>query len=162
MTAQTVQKNSVVYIIYSIVDANGAVVQQHDVPVGYVQGGNSGLFEKIERELEGHAAGERVEVVLPPADGFGEHQPELAFTDSIANVPPQFHYVGAEVTFQNENGEDAVFRVTRIENGKLTVDGNLPLAGQTVTCVVDIVSVRDATRDEVLSGVPQEGAAPLH
>jgi FKBP-type peptidyl-prolyl cis-trans isomerase SlyD len=160
MTQQLVGRNKVVYITYSLVAENGAVVEQYDMPVGYVPGGNSGLLEKIERALDGHAVGERVEVLLPPEDGFGEHDPQLTFTDDIDNVPPQYRHVGAEVEFQNEQGEPMLFRVTHIQDGKLTVDGNTPHAGQSVTCVVNIVDMRDATRDEIAVGIPADAAAP--
>jgi len=160
MRQKVVGRNKVVYITYSLVAENGAVVEQYDVPVGYVPGGNSGLLEKIERALDGHAVGERVEVLLPPEDGFGEHDPQLTFTDDIDNVPPQYRHVGAEVEFQNEQGETMFFRVTHIEDGKLTVDGNPPHAGQSITCVVNIVDMRDATRDEIAAGMPADAAAP--
>jgi FKBP-type peptidyl-prolyl cis-trans isomerase SlyD len=163
MGQQMVGRNKVVYIKYSLVAEDGAVVEQHDIPIGYVPRGNSGLLEKIERALDGRVVGERVEVLLPPEDGFGEHDPRLTFTDDIDNVPPQYRHVGAEVEFQNEQGEPMLFRVTHIADGKLTVDGNPPHAGQSVTCVVDIVDVRDATRDEIASGMPADAAAPpLH
>ncbi len=160
MSEQVVGNNKVVYLTYSIVDEQGTVFEQYDIPIGYVHGADSGLFEKIETALEGRAPGDRVEVALPPEEGFGEHQPELTYTDDIDNVPPEYHRLGAEVTFQNDQGETMEFRVTRIEDGKLTVDGNHPLAGQTATCVVNIVDVRDATLDEIASGRPVEGDAP--
>jgi len=163
MTQQTVGPNKVVYITYSIVDSRDAVVEQHDLPVAYVPGGNSGLLPKIEQALHGRAAGERVEVVLPPEDGFGAHDPALTFTDDIDNVPPQYRHLGAEVEFENGQGETLLFRVAHIEDGKLTVDGNPPHAGETVTCVVNIVDVRDATAAELANGMPADAAAPqLH
>ncbi|MHB1244996.1 MAG: FKBP-type peptidyl-prolyl cis-trans isomerase [Sulfuriferula sp.] len=163
MLKKTIEKNKVVYLTYSIIDQNGAVFEQYDVPIGYVHGANSGLFQKIEVTLGGHEVGERVEVVLPPADGFGQHQPELTYTDSIDNVPPQFRHVGAAVSFENESGESKEFRVTKIEDGKLTVDGNHPLAGQTVRFIVNIVDIRDATADEIANGRPEDASAPrLH
>lgn len=163
MLKKTVANNKVVYLTYSIIDQNGAVFEQYDVPIGYVHGANSGLFEKIEATLAGHEEGERVEVILTPRDGFGQHQPELTFTDSIDNVPPQFRHVGAAVSFENDTGESKEFRVTKIEDGKLTVDGNHPLAGQTVRFIVNIVDIRDATAEEIANGRPEDASAPrLH
>lgn len=163
MSVKTVANHKVVYLIYSILDQNGEVFEQYDMPIGYVHGANSGLFEKIETTLAGHQEGERVEIVLTPADGFGEHQPELTFTDNIDNVPPQFRRVGAAVSFENEAGETKEFRVTKIEDGKLTVDGNHPLAGQTVRFIVNIVDIRDATPEEIANGRPEDASAPrLH
>jgi FKBP-type peptidyl-prolyl cis-trans isomerase SlyD len=54
-----------------------------------------------------------------------------------------------------------LFRVTGIENGKLTVDANHPLAGQTVTFVVTVQDIRDATDDERKAGRPLDSSALL-
>jgi len=101
-------------------------------------------------------AGETVEVTLTPAEGFGDHNPALTFTDDLENVPPDLRYPGARLEAQNANGEILNFIVTQIGNGKLTVDANHPLAGQTVRFRVTVVDVRTATADELRSG--QAGA----
>lgn len=163
MSQQVVQSGLVVYITYSILDQAGNVVEQHDLPVGYVQGANSGLLPSIESALVGKKIGDQVEIVLPPEDAFGERDPELAFTDDLDNVPPQFRHVGAQVQMANEGGDTRTFYVTRIEDGKLTVDGNHPLAGQNATCVVSILNIREATAEELASGMAADSAPPqLH
>jgi FKBP-type peptidyl-prolyl cis-trans isomerase SlyD len=58
--------------------------------------------------------------------------------------------------FQNEAGESKAFYVTRIEDGKLTIDGNHSLAGQVVTCLVNVIEIRDATAEEARQGKPVE------
>jgi len=153
----TVARNKVVYLTYTIWDEAGGLFERYDLPVGYVHGANGPLFEKIERALEGRTVGDEVEVWLAPADGFGEHKPELTFTDDIGNVPPEHRRLGAEVTFENERGEQMLFRVTRIADGKVTIDANHPLAGQTVKFLVTIVGVRPATLDETANGIPADG-----
>lgn len=148
-----------VTLTYRITDTEDRVLEQNDVPVSYLHGGYSDLFEKVERALEGKAAGDVVEVTLSPDEGFGEHDPNLTFTDDLDNVPPEFRRVGAEVEMQNEAGEARTFIVTRIENGQLTVDCNHPFAGKTVRFRIEIQSVRDATPEEL----QQAGASPnLH
>ena len=62
--------------------------------------------------------------------------------------------------FENERGDAMTFRVTKIENDRLTIDANHPLAGQTVKFIVSVVSMREATLDEVTSGVP-DGSPPI-
>jgi FKBP-type peptidyl-prolyl cis-trans isomerase SlyD len=156
MSADKVAKNKAVYITYSIVDGLGNVFEQMDMPVGYIHRANSGIFEKVEDALEGCSVGDHLEVVLTPEEGFGEHQPELTFTDDLDNVPPQFRFVGAEVELSNDRDEAMMFKVTQIADGKLTIDGNHPMAGQTVTFKVDVVSVRNATADEIVSGRPAD------
>jgi FKBP-type peptidyl-prolyl cis-trans isomerase SlyD len=162
MTEEKVARNKVVYVTYSIIDQSGNVFEQSDVPVGYVHGGNSPLFEKIEKTLDGHRVGDQVEVSLNPSEGFGPHDPNLTFTDDIENVPHEFRRIGAEVELQNEQGESMMFRVSRISDGKLTVDANHALAGQTVKFVVNVANIRDASMDEIVNGLPFDQSQSLH
>jgi FKBP-type peptidyl-prolyl cis-trans isomerase SlyD len=163
MSEAVVAKNKAVYLTYSIVTEEGEVFEQSDLPIGYVHGADSGLFEQVEEALEGARVGDRVEVTLAPEEGFGLHDPKLTFTDDVDNVPPEYRRIGAEVEFENEKGESMQFRVTRIENGKLTIDANHPLAGKTVTFVVNVAAIRDASPDEIANGRPDDGAPPtLH
>jgi len=150
----TVTQNTLVYITYSILDARGMVVEQHDIPVGYVQGANSGILPAIEAAVEGKKIGDRMEIALTPEEGYGLRDESLVFTDDIDNVPPQFRRVGAEVMFENASGESKVFYVTAIEDGKLTLDGNPSLAGQNVTCLVNVIDMRAATPEEIRTGRP--------
>ncbi len=153
MSAPTVGKHKVVAITYSILDDSGVILEQSDIPVYYVHGGPNDMFPDVEASLEGCELGETVEVVLPPEKAFGHHDPALTFTDDIANVPPQFRRVGAEVQMQNEQGDTRSFFVSKIENDKLTVDGNHPFAGKVLTYAVTVADIRDATEEEKLKGV---------
>lgn len=152
----SIKHNKVVYITYAILNNHQAVVEQHDVPVAYLHGGSGGLLPGIEVALEGHKVGERVELQLSPEEAYGVRDESLVFTDDIDNVPPQYRHVGAEVQFQNEAGETQAFYVTHIGDGKLTVDGNPALAGQTVTCLVNVMDIRDASAEEILRGIPED------
>ena len=63
----TVTQNKLVYITYSILDSRGMVVEQYDIPVGYVQGAHSGILPAIESAVaaDGSAwsAGERATAI---------------------------------------------------------------------------------------------------
>ena len=155
MSAEEIKKDMYVELTYAILDAQGEIKERVDIPVKYIHGRDSGLFPQIENALEGHAKGDRVEVFLTEHEGFGPSDPNLIFTDDINNVPSEFHQVGAEVEMQNDRGEAKKFTVSKIENGKLTVDGNHPLAGQTIQFVVTVGEVRLATKEELKSGVTQ-------
>lgn len=148
MTKESVKKGKYVSLSYSIVDDNGNVVEQHDLPLGFVYGSDTELIGGMDKALLGRGPGETVEVEMPPQDTFGEHDPSLTFTDSADNVPPEFHRIGAEVQMQNESGETKTFYVSKIEDGNITVDGNHPLAGKVLTVRVNILEVRDAKAGE--------------
>jgi FKBP-type peptidyl-prolyl cis-trans isomerase SlyD len=162
MTDQFVGSNKVVSFTYSIQDQSGAIVEQSDMPISYVHGGKHDLFQKVEDAMDGCVVGDTVEVVLSPEEAFGSHDPAMTYTDDIDNVPPEFRRVGAEVEMMNDAGESRKFIVSRIENGKLTVDGNHPLAGKTITFNITVTGIRDASPDEVESGVPPMEMPVLH
>jgi FKBP-type peptidyl-prolyl cis-trans isomerase SlyD len=161
MTGECVAKDKVISLTYRILDDAGNLLEQVDIPISYVHGGKSDLIEKIQTALEGHCVGDQVEVTVAPQDAFGEHDPVLTYTDDLENVPPEFRRIGAEVEMQNEQGDVKTFVVSRIEGGKLTVDGNHPLAGKVLTFRVKIEAVRDATEDELTYGV-QRTPPTLH
>lgn len=161
MSPATVQKNKVVSLTYTLRNERGDVFEYSDLPVSYVHGAGSELFEKVEQALEGHKVGERVVVKLSPEEGFGRHDPKLSFRDDIDNVPPELRRVGAQLEAENARGERLTLTVTAIEGGHLTVDANHPLAGQTVTFEVVIEDVRDATADELRHGRANAPATPL-
>lgn len=162
MAATFVSDGTVVSFTYSIQDESGEIVEQSDLPISYVHGGKHDLFEKIEQALEGCVVGDSVQVPLTPEEGFGPHDASLTYTDDIDNVPPEFRRVGAEVEMMNDAGEARKFTVTHIGDGKLTVDGNHPLAGKVITFNIKLVGIRTASEDEMASGVEPMAMPVLH
>ena len=154
MTDEIIKPGKYVALTYAIVDEQGDVIEQHDVPIGFVYGSDTELIGSMDKAVGGRRAGDEVEVKVPAEQGFGPHDPNLTFVDDIENVPPQFRQIGAEVQMQNDKGEAMVFHVTRIEDDKVTIDGNHPLAGKALTVRVTITEVRDAlSGEDQVSGI---------
>ena len=149
MSDQLVTEGKYVTLIYSITDVQGNVLEQTDLPMGYVHGGRTELIGGMDKAIAGKRAGDKVEMELSPHEGFGPQDPDLTFSDDLENVPPEFRFVGAEVQMQNDAGDVKTFYVTRIENGRLTVDGNHPLAGKSLRVHVTIDEVREPTKEEL-------------
>jgi len=151
--SNTITTNKFVELTYRIIDqTNGEVIEQVEEPLGYVQGDNTLLFNQVTKELEGKSVGDEVEILLKAEDAFGPKLEELIFTDEINNVPVEYRFIGAAVTMQNDKGGTKDFIVSSIEDGKLTIDGNHPLAGKDIIFYVEVLSVRDATADEIIEG----------
>ncbi|CAK0742413.1 Peptidyl-prolyl cis-trans isomerase [Gammaproteobacteria bacterium] len=148
-----------VSLTYSMSDIQGRVLEQSDIPVHYLHGGDQEIIGGLDAAMLHKAAGDILEMNVSPEQGFGPHDPALTFTDEIDNVPPQFRHVGAEVEMQNEAGESRLFRVTHMENGRLTIDGNHPLAGKALRVRVRIEAVRDARPGDVEGLYPLSGRA---
>jgi FKBP-type peptidyl-prolyl cis-trans isomerase SlyD len=160
MSDEVIGHGKVVYITYSVLDEQGNIFGQQDMPTGYVHGANSGLFAAVERALEGKREGDKVEATVPPDEGFGQPDPDLIVTDLLENLPPMLRSVGAQAEMQNDAGDLLTFRVVEIKDGEVTLDGNNPLAGKNCIVAATVVSVRTATPPEMQSGFPVEGAAP--
>ena len=145
----TIQHNKLVEFTYRIMDASGQVLEQIDLPVSYVHGSECGLWQRVEEAMENRRAGDTVEVLVRPEDAFGDLDPDLKLTQSLSDVPEEFHHVGAEADFENEVGDVHRFRVISIDGDTLTIDGNHPLAGKTLKFFLSILNVRDATEEEI-------------
>jgi FKBP-type peptidyl-prolyl cis-trans isomerase SlyD len=152
--AQSVSTGKLVALTYSITDVNGVVLEQTDLPVTYIHGGATELIGGMDAAIAGKCAGDEMEWPLNAAQGFGAHDLNLTFTDDLNNVPPEFRFIGAEIPMQNEAGAVRTFVVTHIAEGKLTVDGNHPLAGKELVIHLRIHEVREPT--------PEEYAAATH
>lgn len=163
MSDQAIEQGKLVSLTYRIYDESGALLEQSDLPVSYIHGGQNELIGGIDQAVAGKRAGDEVELKVEPEQGFGRHDPDLTFTDEIDNVPPQFRHVGAEVQMQNDSGEIKTFYVTKIDDGRLTVDGNHPFAGKDLRVKVQIMDVRDPTEQELTEdGTTHAAPGRLH
>jgi FKBP-type peptidyl-prolyl cis-trans isomerase SlyD len=71
------------------------------------------------------------------------------FTDRIENVPEEYRQIGMTITMENAKGESKNFIVTRFDDKTLTVDGNNPLCGREVVFRLEVLTVREATDEEL-------------
>ena len=157
-----VQKDKLVEVKYKIIDQKSAeVLTEVEFPLAYVHGSSSVLSSEVEKELEGKSAGDIIEVPIDCDQLYGPRDESLVFTDYLENVPKEYQEVGMTITMENEKGEPRNFIVTRIDDKTLTVDGNNPLCGRQVIFTLEILSVRDATEEEIaLGGKPEDDSAP--
>lgn len=149
----TIQDDKFVELNYKVIDdKTGDVLVTVEYPLGYVHGANDVLSEEVTRELYGKKVGDVIEVPIDTTLLFGERDESLVFTDHIENVPEEYREIGMTITMENEQGERKNFIVTRFDDKTLTVDGNHPLCGRDVTFVLEVLSIRDATEEEIELG----------
>ena len=120
--------------------------------LGYVHGHNEILAPSVHKELEGKSAGAVIEV---PIDGnriFGARDESLVFTDHLENVPQRYRQIGISILMENDKGQTRSFIVTRMDEETLTVDGNNPLCDREVVFRLEVLTVRDATDEEMNAG----------
>ncbi len=138
---------------YKIINVRtDSVLTEVEYPLGYVQGVNEVLAPAVMRELEGKAAGDTIEVPIDCNQIYGPRDESLVITDIIENVPEKYREVGTAILMENGKGQTRTFIVTRIVGDYITIDGNNPLCGREVIFKLEILTVRDATEEEIQFG----------
>ncbi len=145
-------KNTVVSLTYHLAGVDGKLIEQTDQPLTYLHGGYDGIFPLVEQALEGKEAGYACEVRLDPEDAFGEYEEELVRVEPRKLFPPNLK-VGLQFEGSSEeSGDSRIYTVTDIAEDKVVVDGNHPLAGQTVVFSCTVTEVRAASKEELAHG----------
>ena len=157
--SDAIQDGKFVELTYKVTDRkSGHVLTGVEFPLGYVHGHNEILAPSVHKALEGRRAGDVIEV---PIDGnriFGPRDESLVFTDQLENVPEEYRQVGVSILMENDSGQTRSFLVTRLDDETLTVDGNNPLCGREVVFRLEVLTVRDATDEEMKAGGAIEAA----
>ena len=158
----TIQENKYVELTYQVIDhKSGDVLVAVEFPIGYVHGINEILMPDIMDELEGKTVGHFIEVPFNGDAVYGPRDDSLVFTDLLENVPEEYQKVGMTVHAENESGDVRSFIVTRVDDETLTLDGNNPLCGREVIFKLEILKVRDATKEEIDAGGPVDQAPDI-
>ncbi|PHS78402.1 MAG: peptidylprolyl isomerase [Rhodospirillaceae bacterium] len=150
---EVIQENKFVELTYEVTDQKtGHRLSYVEFPLGYVHGASSVMASAVTDELEGKSAGDVIEVPIDCNAIYGPRDEALVFTDRLENVPEDYREVGMTITMENEKGEPRNFIVTRMDDKTLTVDGNNPLCGRQAIFKLEVISVRDATDEEIEVG----------
>ena len=148
--SDTIQNEKFVELNYKVIDEKtGDVLVAVDFPLGYVHGVNDVLSEQVTSQLDGKKVGDIIEVPVDTRLLYGERDESLVFTDRIENVPEEYREIGMTITMENEKGEPKTFIVTRFDDETLTVDGNNPLCGREVIFKLEVLTIREATDEEI-------------
>ena len=151
--SETIEDGKFVELTYKVTDRkSGHVLTAVEFPLGYVHGHNEILAPSVHMQLEGKSAGDIIEVPIDGNQIFGARDESLVFTDHIENVPEEYRQVGTSILMENDKGQTRSFLVTRIDDETLTVDGNNPLCGREVVFTLEILTVREASDDELKAG----------
>lgn len=148
-----VAKNAVVSMHYTLTMDDGTEV---DTSVGseplVFLFGNGEIIPGLESALQGKAAGDQLKVKIAPGEGYGEYD------DNLTRVVPRNAFrstnqlsVGMQFEAMTDDGP-VVMSITKVEGDNITVDANHPLAGKNLNFDVKIVTIREATKEELAHG----------
>ncbi len=148
-----IKKNAVVSIDYTLTNNEGVVMDSssNQGPLSYIHGiGN--LIIGLEKELEGKSVGEALQVSVSPEEGYGVRD------DDLMQVVQRDMFQGVDsleegMQFQAQTDQGMrIFSIVNIVGDEVTIDGNHPLAGETLNFDVKVVDIREATHEELEHG----------
>jgi FKBP-type peptidyl-prolyl cis-trans isomerase SlyD len=148
-----IKENSVVSFHYTLTGKDGQVIDSSEgnQPLTYLHGVGQ-IVPGLENALLGKQAGDKMDVEVSAEEGYGEHH------DFMVQQVPREAFQGVDeiepgMQFQAQTPQGAMtVTVTAADETTVTVDGNHPLAGQPLFFAVEIVSVRDASEEEITHG----------
>ncbi|WII95624.1 peptidylprolyl isomerase [Moraxella haemolytica] len=151
MTA--ISKDTIVQFNYTLTNEQGETLDQsRGEPLAYLHGHHN-IIAGLEAQMEGKVAGDKFVVTVAPADAYGEYLAEAVQSVPRANFQGVDNIeVGMQFQSQTDDGHVMLVTVKEVTDEEVVVDGNHPLAGQTLTFDVEIVEVRAATADEIAHG----------
>lgn len=142
---------TVVQMHYTLKDDNGNTIDSSvgKEPLEYIQGLGM-IVPGLEKAMVGKSVGDKFEVVVLPAEGYGEYNKGLV--SEIPKTAFQGDDVQVGMTFyaQTPNGILPI-RILEVKEDKVTVDANHELAGKNLNFAIEVVSVRQATEKELES-----------
>jgi FKBP-type peptidyl-prolyl cis-trans isomerase 2 len=114
-----------------------------------VGGGN--LIPGFEAALADAKANKEIEVVIEPAEAYGEKDPQQMETISIDKLiravkDPNSLYIGAPVNIGNRQGY-----LTNLAAGRARIDYNHPMAGKTLKYSFKVVKVVEGKEEQVMA-----------
>jgi len=149
-----VGKDKVVLMHYTLKNDAGDVIDSSDGadPLPFLQG-HGNIIPGLESALEGSKVGDKLDVSIKPEEGYG-----LRIKGAIQEIPSSALKgvdevkVGMQLQSQDQDGNAFLVTVTKVEDDKITVHANHPLAGQTLNFSVSIESIRKAEAEELSHG----------
>nr|WP_315201460.1 peptidylprolyl isomerase [uncultured Albidiferax sp.] len=152
-----ITQQCVVALTWTLKDTLGVELDVLDEPVELLVGGGD-LLKKVEDELQGHQAGDVLELHLEPEEAFGDFNDQLIFLEA-RNLFPEVLEEGMSFDgsalpegISPEVPRHGLFIVSEIYPEHVVLDGNHPLAGMALRLKLGVAGVREATEEEIGRG----------
>lgn len=150
-----IEKNSVVSMFYELKDANTNEVLESNIyaqPISFILGKGQ-ILEGLEEEIQKLDAPCNSEVLIKKDKALGEYDESAVQTlpkEQFAGIDLK---VGMELFGEGEDGSTVRVSVKDIGENDVTIDYNHAYAGRDLLFSLNIVDVRPASEDEILTGI---------
>jgi peptidylprolyl isomerase len=104
--------------------------------------GEGDLIEGFEEGVLNMSVGEKKTVILAPDKAYGERDEELVIEFPLTEIPADLELeIGDELEITDEDDEPMLVTVCELSEDTVTLDGNPPLAGETLTFELELVKI---------------------
>lgn len=152
--ASVIEKNQVVTFHYTLKDRDGNVLDQSvgGDPLAYLHG-HSNIIPGLEVHMESKKVGDKLQVHVTPEKGYGSYDPDKRFLIARDQLPGDIELEpGMALELHAEDGETLVAAIVAIDKRSVEVDANHPMAGIDLYFEVEVMSMRDASAEEIQHG----------
>ena len=153
-------ENQIVSIEYEVRDGETVVDSNIGGTPLVFMFGKGQIIPGLESGIANMNVGDKGEVPVKAADAYGEYNAEAKQEvpkDQFSGIDLE---LGMSLYGQGEDGGTVQVAVKSLTDDKVTIDFNHPLAGKELAFAVSVSMVRDASADELSSGIPAENAQP--
>ncbi|MFR9166538.1 MAG: FKBP-type peptidyl-prolyl cis-trans isomerase [Dysgonomonas sp.] len=131
-------------------------------PLEFIFGTNS-MLEAFERNVENLSEGDSFSFKISPEEGYGEYDDERVVDlpknifEIDGKIDTNVIFEGNMVPMMDSNGNRLDGSVVEIKDDVITMDFNHPLAGETLNFSGKVLSVRDASPEEIAALFAPQG-----
>lgn len=150
-----VADNLVISLDYTLRLQDGQVVDSSSGgdPLQFLQGAGH-IIPGLEKALYGMSIGDKKDVVVSPADGYGDMDPNAFQVVPRQAFPANMTLQEGQMLHMRNSNTQQVFQVVvqEIRSDQVLLNFNHPLAGQTLYFAVEVVGLRSPTAEELAHG----------
>ncbi|MBH25845.1 MAG: peptidylprolyl isomerase [Myxococcales bacterium] len=146
MSDLAIGDDTVVAISYTLKNSDGHVLDTASLgqPLTYAHG-TGAVLPGLEAALVGHVEGDTLQLIIPPQQGYGERAPDMTREvprDVFPSTLRLHRGMPFALEFKDSGLSSQLWYVSEVHRDKVVLDGNHPLAGETLYMDVRVVSVR--------------------
>lgn len=104
--------------------------------------GDGNMIKGFDAAVQGMEIGQEKSVTIPSNEAYGDKRDDMMLDIPLAQVPPHIKpEIGMELSLQNQQGQPVPVKVVGVDEEKVTLDANHPLAGQDLIFDITLVEI---------------------
>ena len=150
-----IKLNDVVAMEYQLIDADTKEIIDTNIgndPLEFIIGMGH-IIPGLEAQMIGLSNNSKAEITVNPAEAYGEYNSEAVQTLPVEQFAGISLHNGMTLYGSGDDGQTVQVLVKSFDDKEVVIDYNHPLAGKTLVFTITIVDVRDATAEELATGV---------